>query len=166
MAETLTKQTLLDSLRAERANLEAALDGLTGDHLITPGVQTDWSVRDVVGHILFWEQRALFLLKSARDGYSEQDDIWKGHTVDSLNAKNYDNHRNRPAPDVLDEEQAVYNTVVRLIEAAPERDLIESGRFEWVSASTLYDHVSGETFEHYRDHLDALRAWRAKMLTS
>lgn len=163
MAETLTKQTLLDTLRADRAKLESALEGLHGDQLTTPGVQTDWAVQDVMGHILFWEQRALFLLKAARDGYNEADDFWKGSTVDALNAKNYDEHKNRPAQDVLDEEHAAYQTVVKLIETTPERDLCERGRFEWTRYGTLIEHIAGETFEHYRDHLAALEAWRAKV---
>jgi len=120
----------------------------------------------VVGHILFWEQRALFMLKAARDGYREQDDIWQGSTVDALNAKNFDDHKNRPAQDVIDEERAAHKTLIKLIEAIPERDLTEKGRFDWTRYDTLYDHVSGETFEHYRDHLDALQAWHTKMLAS
>jgi len=164
MSSEPNKQTLLNHLRAERANLEAAITALNEEQLTTPGVESDWSVKDVIAHLLFWEKRCLFYLKAARDGYVKEDDVWRADTVDALNARNYADQKNRPSLDVIDEERAVSQTLVRLIEATPPADLLEPDRFEWANGESLYDQIAGETYEHIRDHLEALRAWRKKNL--
>ncbi len=164
MNDERSKSGLLNSLRAGRANLETALAGLTEEHLSRPGVETTWSVKDVMAHLMFWEKRALFYLKAARDGYQQADDLWRADTVDKLNERNYIDQQHRSTSDILDEERSVFQTIVHLVESTPEHDLIAPGCFEWAHGEALYDLIAGESFGHIRDHLDALRGWQAKML--
>ena len=48
--------------------LDAALADLDAAALAEPGVVGDWSVKDLVGHVAAWEQRALHLIAAWRGG--------------------------------------------------------------------------------------------------
>ena len=37
----------------------AALDGVPAERLIEPGVCGDWSVKDLIGHVAYWDDDAL-----------------------------------------------------------------------------------------------------------
>lgn len=159
------KQTLVEQIKGAHSKLDAAVDGLTYEQMSLPGVESDWSVRDVLAHILFWEQRALFLLKSARDGYTKTDDRWIGN-VDDLNATNHVSNKNRPVQDVIDEERTVFSTLLRILDATTEETLFARGLFSWVRGHSLASVVAGETFEHILDHIDALNRWRSSHVLS
>src|SRR5258705_8509980 len=131
-----SKQALIDDIRHRRSRLEHTLGGLSPDKMVIPGVESDWSIKDVIAHLLFWEQRALFWLKAARDGFSDDDHTWND-SVDNLNAQNYEANKNRPLEDVLDEERSVFNTMLHLVEAASEDNLIKPGHFSWLKGDSL-----------------------------
>jgi len=158
---TQSKAALVEKMKSARAMLENALAGLTPEQLVMPGVETDWSVSDVMAHLLFWEQRALFLLKAARDGYSASDDRWIG-SVDDLNASNFEANKHRPAQDIIDEERAVFNTMLHLVESASDDSLFEAEHFSWIKGDSLATRIANETYEHIDDHIDALTLWHDK----
>lgn len=47
---------LVEKLEHNRDELLRALDGLTETELTTPRVVGEWSIKDVVAHIAYWEQ--------------------------------------------------------------------------------------------------------------
>jgi hypothetical protein len=55
----LTRAQVRDSLARERAKLLAALDGLSEEEMARPAAVGRWSVRDVLAHILAWEEEAV-----------------------------------------------------------------------------------------------------------
>ena len=55
----LTRAQVHDSLARERGKLLAALDGLSEGELTRSGAVGRWSVRDVLAHILAWEEEAV-----------------------------------------------------------------------------------------------------------
>jgi hypothetical protein len=40
-------------------DFQASYPGLSDAELLTPGVQGDWSVRDIIAHLTWWEEEAL-----------------------------------------------------------------------------------------------------------
>ena len=47
---TSTKTEILSIIKRERENLESLLAGLTDAQLIEPGVEVDWSIKDILVH--------------------------------------------------------------------------------------------------------------------
>ena len=54
-----TKTQVRDGLARGRAKLLAALDGLSEEEMTRPGAVGRWSVRDVLAHMLAWEEEAV-----------------------------------------------------------------------------------------------------------
>jgi uncharacterized protein (TIGR03083 family) len=162
MALPATKAELLSYIEAETRKFEEAISGLDEAAMTTPGVEGDWSVKDVAAHLMFWQHRAIFLLEAARDGYSRERDRWAQGDVDERNAQNYRDNKDRPLAEILAELRASRQSMIDLIAATSDDALFTPGRFDWLRLETLVEHISGETYEHYRDHYDALVAWRQK----
>jgi hypothetical protein len=162
MDQHTRKARLLDQIRAEHRRFDEAIAGLSEAQMTAPGAEADWSVKDIAAHLVFWQQRAIFLLECARTGWRDQNDRWGGASVDERNAQNYQAQHDRTLGEVLADLATSAETVLALLEATPEGDLFDVGRFGWLKGSTLAEAVSNETDGHYPEHLDSLRTWRAK----
>lgn len=63
-----TRDTAIsDLMRAEHARLEALLAGVSDERSIEPGAFGAWSVKDMLAHITFWEQRLVAYINGARE---------------------------------------------------------------------------------------------------
>ena len=70
-------------VEASWAKLMDALTGLPEERMDEPGVAGDWSVKDVLGHVAYWEGRAIGAVERALNGEPEPDD--SGESVDTIN---------------------------------------------------------------------------------
>lgn len=68
----------------ERARLKALVDSLTDADLSKP-VTPEWSVADMLGHIVFWDGRASMLAKKLAAGSAWSKEDYETEEVDSLN---------------------------------------------------------------------------------
>ena len=52
-----TKKELLESIQSTRASLEKKFSKLTPGQMVWPGSMGEWSVKDILAHLVDWEQR-------------------------------------------------------------------------------------------------------------
>src|SRR5687767_1737103 len=128
-----------------------------------PGLEGDWSVKDVVAHITQYERWLLEWLREALTGVEPPpDEQTHGMTLDERNAWVYQQNRDRPMEVVLGESREVYPQLMELLQAAPEVDLVDPRRFAWTNGEALWDAVEGDAYGHYRNHTEGLLAWLAE----
>jgi hypothetical protein len=48
-----------------------------------------------------------------------------------------------------------------IVQAMPEDDLINPGRFAWSQGRPLWLLVAGDTYEHYQEHIAQIQEWLA-----
>ena len=73
----------------------------------------------------------------------------------------YERNRDRPAATVIAESREQFGQMRAAVEAVPEADLIEPGRFDWLDGAPLSAVLAG-SFEHlHEEHEPAIRAWLA-----
>lgn len=159
MSEQMTKARLLEEIRMERERLEAVLAGMDEEQMLLPGVNGRWSVKDILAHIVVWEERMIRWLGETPQmlppGMTWDD-------IDQMNEQTYLEHRDWPLAEVLSAFRASYPQAVRAVEAVPEADLIEAGRFAWFGSDPLWHLVAANTSWHYAQHAKAIRAWLEK----
>ena len=68
MDEPKTKAELVDAMRAKRAAWEALLDEVGEARMIEPGVDGEWSVKDVIAHVTVYERWTLNRLQPGLRG--------------------------------------------------------------------------------------------------
>ncbi len=163
MANPRSKQELIETLGTQRARWEALLRQVGPDRMELRGVTGEWSVKDIVAHLTAWERRAIASLKAVQTGTWPQPPEWPYNLDgDGINAWIFAAHRGRQVQDVLNESRQVFDQLVQAVELVTEQDLTAMGRFEWLQGNSLIASIGGNSFEHYQEHGEAIRAWLAQ----
>ena len=63
-----SKAELLKSTYAERDELERKIARLTPAELVFPGTMGEWSVKDILQHLVDWEQRWISWYEAGKRG--------------------------------------------------------------------------------------------------
>jgi hypothetical protein len=160
----MSKTRLIELIRTERSSLEIVVGRLSEAQMVQAGAQGEWSVKDLLAHVTFWEQRLLAWLEVARgEGATPPEPVSTDEEVDRLNAQVFATNHGRPLSEVLAEFGQSGEQVVSAVEACSEADLTEPGRFGWLEGEPLWRQVSMDTFGHYREHQAAIQAWADRM---
>jgi hypothetical protein len=160
VSRNLTAVRLLAMAKAERFYFANVLAQVDEARLEEPGVEADWSVKDIVHHVTTWEGlMAHWLAEAVRGIVPERPQ--SDNDIEQMNAGIFAAGQSRPPADVLAEFQAGEQTMITAVRAVPETDLLDPNRFAWRKGSPLWHLVGGNTFWHYPEHANAIRAWLA-----
>jgi uncharacterized protein (TIGR03083 family) len=152
----MDRHELLANMRTGREQLDAALARLEPSQMTEPILDAGWSVKDLLAHIGWWEQRIVNTYNTLlRDDIP--DPALDAMPVDELNQMVYFEHASRSLRDVQRDERRAYDQLVSLAEHAPEADLFAPDRFAWTEGQPFVAWMSGNTYEHYAHHLPALQ---------
>ena len=129
--------------------------GEMGEEQITkPGTAGEWSLREVLVHLIFWQEKLMEWLDAEDPEVPAPGMTWKTPNVfDILNAQAVEASKDLPLADVLKNFEDTHTRMKARIEALSEEDLTETGRFAWLFDHALKSIVAGCTYAHYREHL-------------
>ena len=160
----MQKSELLHWLQEEYQQWEAFLDQIGPARMEQPGVNGDWSIKDIVAHLAGWQPRLIARLQAAQRGEAEPPLPWPAHlqTDDEVNAWIYAANHGRSVRKVLDESHQLFRQFLAVIEGLPDDILIEPAyhivRLNGQRFST------SEFFDHFHDdHEPDMRAWLARV---
>jgi hypothetical protein len=134
-----------------------ALDALTDEQLDVPvEAARGWSGRDLMGHLIVWQEAALASAKELAIGETSpamerQEAEWEtpGET-DRVNEQAIARFRAMPIADVRARFRTVAGELRGYLTVVPES--------RWIKDADHQEYFFGETTEHYEDHLADLRA--------
>ena len=147
-------QQVLDRLDAAWRDFEASYAGLSERQLLTPGVTGQWSVRDIIAHVTWWEEEAVAHLPMVREGGRPPRYSVKYGGIDAFNALRTEQRRHLSLADVLRQHDGIHQRLVEYVRAAPEELYVRETRFR--------RRLKLDTYGHYPIHARAIRAWRAR----
>jgi hypothetical protein len=159
MDGTTSKAQILDDLRDEQAHWEALLRDIGEEHMTQPGVAGEWSIKDVVAHLTGWRRRTVGRFQAALRREPSPPPPWPPQlqTDDEINAWIYAANRDRPVSDVLLDSRMVFQQLVETLDAFPEAELLDPGRFGWLEGESL---TGAAFFAHFHEeHEPDMRAW-------
>ncbi len=144
--QTNEATSVADRMRAEHARLDALLATIGDEQFVQPGRFGEWSVKDMLAHITFWEQRLIAYVNGAKEslvqpGENEQT------AVDRINAGVLAANRDRPLAEVRAAFDDSYQETLALVETLSTEQLDDE---------EMHGLVAGDTFEHYREHIAML----------
>ena len=166
----MKKSELLNWLQEKYQQWEVFLNQIGPARMDQPGVNGDWSMKDIVAHLTGWNRWLIIRLQAAQRGEPEPCPPWPAHvqSEDEVNAWIYESNRGRSVREVLDEAHGVFQQLLALIEGLPEDIRIEQvpqqGRvfhLVWLDGKRF---PAGEFFDHFHDdHEPDVRAWLARI---
>jgi uncharacterized protein (TIGR03083 family) len=155
----MDKTTFLEQLRSARAEWEALLDEVGEERMAEPGANGEWSVKDVVAHVLWGEREMVGVCQQHALVGS---DLWE-MTDDERNPIMVSWYRDHSVQAVLAEEKQVYAQLLAEVQKLSEDDLNNPGNFREMPADWVpWKLIAGDTFKHYRDHMPTIREWLAR----
>jgi hypothetical protein len=161
----ITKQTskaqLLKDIHTERGRLERLLSSLSAEDLARPGVTGNWSVKDLLAHLVAWEQLFIDWYQAGLKGsaFAITPVGMSKNAIHEINQRIYDQNKSRTLDDVLTKFHASYKYIVSLIEGIPEQDIFAHARFSWTGKLKLADYIAGNTCNHYAWAKLQIRKW-------
>jgi uncharacterized protein (TIGR03083 family) len=163
MSDTITNAELMRLIRKGRAEFEALLGQMTDEQMARRGAAGDWSVKDILAHLTFWEQSMLRRIKAVVRGERPESMRVEGEewetTMNRINDQNFAANRQRPHAEVLADFQRSHQEAIAFIGTISDADLAEGSRAAQTLGRPLHDLIAGDTYEHYAEHGDAIRQW-------
>ena len=146
-----TKEELLGSIRKTREQLERKFSGLTPEQMVFPGSMGDWSVKDILAHLVDWEQRFIGWYQAGLRGEvpatPEPGMTWRELPI--LNQKGYERHKGDSLDDVLSQYENSYKEILAIIEGMSNQEIFEPGYYQWTGDSSLLPWIAANTSSHY-----------------
>jgi hypothetical protein len=150
----MNRQQLLQKLDQAWAEIKESYAGLSDSQLTEPGVMGDWSVKDILAHVTWWEEEALkhlpLIIKEGRPPrYSTQ---YGG--IDAFNALMTERKQDLSLADVLQQQEETHRRLIDYLQSAPEEQFTQATRFR--------HRLRLDTYSHYPKHAKAIREWRER----
>ena len=139
--------TAIERVEASWANLVEAIEGIPEERIDEPGVAGEWSVKDVLGHLAYWDGEAIEGVERSLNGDSES----SGDDGDDFEVTNQREQAVRSGRSVAKARQELFGTHDRLLAALRQHPTIDPNE------------IAGDTFEHYDEHAADIRAWRQRL---
>ncbi len=155
MSEEFTKETLATRIVVSRKAFEETLARVPAQELETPILHDGWSVKDVLGHLGFWEARTVSRFQQLRAGGTPE----PIKDMDALNALALVDTRKHSLDEVRRREQEAYGQLLDLVQQASADELFKPAYFAGANGNAFVGWIAGNTWEHYEEHLPELTAW-------
>ena len=127
----MTKDEIVKALEDTRKEFLAAIEGLSDQQLQEPGVNGDWSVKDLLYHISLWEAELVTLLWQATAGQTPTTVHFTQAHFDETNALWYAQGMSRPLEAIREDFNGVRRQTIRRLNDFSEKDLNEPQRYPW-----------------------------------
>lgn len=150
----MKKQQVLEKLERTWNDFQQSFAGLPDDLLSQPGVNGDWTVKDLIAHVAWWEAESLKHLPGVAQGKRPPRYADKYGGLDAFNHLMWEQWRGRSLAEVLQYAQATHQRLVEYIQAAPEELLLTETRFRY--------RLRVDTYSHYPEHTRMVLAWRER----
>jgi hypothetical protein len=157
-----SKTELLERMRVERAAWDALVAQVPERSATEPLLPNGWSVKDLIAHVAAYEEwRAQRITEdlaggqppAADAGSSDGEGTWD---TDTINAMIYEQHKDDDLPTVQAFAARSFREMIAAFEAAPDEYLRKPTW--WTGGPSVLEMVPAQTYEHYAEHTDDLRA--------
>ncbi len=142
--------------------LAALVDDLSDEEMEQPGVVEEWAVKDLLGHMAFWAEKAAHDLSVAAEGRIDQIEVPRGEEqVAEWNAREAAARRGLSLVAVREGWEKSFDTAKAALRATPAEVLDME-----VAGWTMFVRFAEDTYRHYREHAEQIRGWQRQLETT
>lgn len=158
MAKAFDKTEALARFREGRGELFAALDGLSEEEQTQVPVVGLWTMRDLLAHILAWEEVAVQRLELFAAGRANEIRWVRDEDVDDANARLHQERLGLSLAQVREHLEKIGRQLEERLERLP------AGVAEGTEPVAVW--FPNCTYAHYQEHLSDILAWRRELETT
>ena len=152
----MNKREFIDRVKSERSRWDELMARVPDDLMLKPGVEGDWSAKDILGHVMWYEREMIGMLKAHALVGSD----WWEMPLEERNTAVHGEDSGMSLDEVRTEVAWVFPALVKQLELLPEEALNDAAHFEGMPAEWAPSDVIGSnTFRHYPEHTESIRQW-------
>jgi len=166
----MNKSEFLKWLQEEHQQWEALLERIGPTHMDQVGVNSQWSFKDLVAHLIPDGLRCIASLKAIQRNEPEPPPPWPAHLQndDEINSWIYQINHERSIHQILDETRQMFQQLFAVVEDLPEDvkiDTVHQGERAYYFVCLGDQRVQpGYVFDHFHDdHEHDVRAWLTRI---
>jgi hypothetical protein len=158
MPKPKTKEELLQAIEVERTKLNKAFEELTKADMLQPGACEDWSVKDILAHLVDWEKRGLGWYRAGLRGEVPKlpDENYNWRQTPALNHAIYLTYKDLGLDQILEMYEGSFKETMAAVDVMTEEELFTKEVYAWTGTHTLGTFVNANTAAHYR--------WASKLI--
>lgn len=158
----MKKSELLEALESSHEQFMTLIDGVAPDDLVRPGAVGEWSVKDIMSHLLIWEAETIKLMYMARLNRKPGTAHFKTLSDDEQNAIWYEQFKDRGYELVWNDFVTIRDQTIDRITEFSDADLNNPKLYPWLQGRSLSQILESFILQHEAEHTEALRVWREK----
>lgn len=159
-----TKAELVKKLERNCAELFETIAGFTEEQIATVPVTGEWTIKDVVGHIAYWEG---VILDHVRESLTEgrPRPLTDDESNQMVNTREAAKRKSRSWARVKAEFQSVRAALVEKTESLNDAEFTFQVPKPWWGETGFYSvgwMIERDAIGHCREHIEHIKAWRAQ----
>lgn len=162
----MTAEEILDELDSSRERLLMALEPLPDEALTAPGAMGEWSIADILVHLVAWESELVTALLRVDQGKRPEALLYAIANMDAYNARVFAENRGRDLDRVFGDLQGVRLQLEQWLDSFSEGDLNDPNRYSWADGTPLWRIIRENSYGHELEHLPAVEAFAADWLAA
>lgn len=159
----MKKSELLEALETSHEQFLSLIEGVSPEDLTRPGAVGEWSVKDVMSHLLIWEAETIKLLYVARLNRKPDTAHFKTVSDDEQNAIWHEQFKDREYEKVWNDFVSIRDQTLERISTYSDADLNNPKLFPWLHGKSLSQLLESYLLQHEAEHAAALKEWREKI---
>ncbi len=151
---------VLKRLRDQRRRLEANLAQISAEDMVIPGVCGDWSVKDIVAHIMEWEAMFFPWYEASLRGETPEvpGPVLTRENLSEINRRIYQKHCARSLDDILADFRAVHQRLEDTVLAMTPEQRETPGVYTFTGGGSIIDWMKAYA-AHDLWAIKQIRAW-------
>lgn len=150
----MKKDKVIANLEKAWGSFKDSFRGLSEAWLLTPGVTDDWSVRDILAHVSWWEREALKHLPVVLVGGRPPRYSVTYGGIDAFNARMTGEKQGLSLAQVMEELDRTHAELLHYLADVGEEHFRSETRFR--------RRLRLDTYSHYPLHTQAILDWKKK----
>lgn len=143
---------LLSKVDAAWIDFQESYAGLSDAEILEPGITGEWSVRDIIAHVTWWDEEALKHLPLILEGGRPPRYSVMYGGIDAFNALMTEQRRELSLAEVRKQFRETHRRLVDYILSLPPEQIVIDDRFK--------RRLRLDTYGHYPLHAQGIREWR------
>ena len=151
MPKPTNKQELLDEAQKEYEALTKQVAEFTSAEMVRPGVIGEWSIKDILAHLLEWQRMFMGWYEAGLRGEKPATPAmgYDWSQLPALNQDIYERYENAALGDIRSQLDASHRHMLDVTGSLSEEELFTPGRHKWTGTGNLAAHVNSCTGAHY-----------------
>ncbi len=150
----MKKEKVFHRLEAAWLAFTGSYSGLSRGQLTVPGVSGEWSVKEIISHVSWWEEEAIKHIPMILEGRRPQRYSVLYGGIDAFNSKMAEQKRSLSLARVLKDQEETHRRLIEYLHTVPENQFATETRF--------LRRLRLDTYGHYAIHARAIEEWKKK----